>query len=107
MLHGDCKYCDWIVTTAFYAALHFVEHKLFHPPITPFPSLGDAKISYGAISYHKAREYVIADHFPEIKAAYAFLSKESHTSRYIDYHTTKPTADKARSSLAHIKKKCK
>jgi hypothetical protein len=28
-LHKDGKYCDWVVTTAFYSALHYVQHEIF------------------------------------------------------------------------------
>jgi len=32
LLHTNGNYCDWVVTTAFYSALHFVQHEIF--PIT-------------------------------------------------------------------------
>ena len=28
-LFKDGKYCDWVVTTAFYSALHYVQHEIF------------------------------------------------------------------------------
>lgn len=105
-LHGDKSFYDWVVTTAFYSALHYVEHKLFHPPSTPHRSLGDAKRHYAVSSFHKARQYLIQDYFQDIETQYVFLTKESHTSRYIDYNTRPATAEQARTKLAFIKGKC-
>jgi len=28
-LHKDGNYCDWVVTTAFYSALHYLQHEIF------------------------------------------------------------------------------
>ncbi len=46
-LSKESRYSDWVITTAFYSAVHFVEHKIF--PIKGFKS---KRIEYDFTSFN-------------------------------------------------------
>jgi len=102
------KYHDWAVTTAFYSALHFVQFKMFEMKggSMPFTTLEEAKAHYRCHSLHRVRQSLIADHFPEVMADYAFLEKNSKTARYLNYTTSLGRAKQAKQRLGNIKKHC-
>lgn len=103
---GDCN--DWIITTAFYAALHFTASVLF--------PLQDTRGSYNTINQyyaknekdcqnlHDAQIKLIHRQFPGIADAYEHLHDMSHNARYIDYDVESLGAQLAKSYLKKIKK---
>lgn len=101
-------YYDWVATTAFYSALHYVQHRLFEvtPSLCPYTTLEAAKAHYGCHSLHKVRQHLITDHFAIVSVDYSFLEKTSRTARYLNYGTSKEKAAKARQRLENIKKHC-
>ena len=103
---GECN--DWIVTTAFYAALHFTASRLF-----PFR---DAKGKYDSInqyfnankekclSKHDAQVQLVHEKMPGIGDAYEHLYETSQNARYVDYQIEEIGAKLAREYLKKIKK---
>lgn len=48
------RFNDWVVTTAFYSALHFIQHELF-PLINAGKSYPDLNIYYGSVLRKKQK----------------------------------------------------
>lgn len=100
---------DWVVTTAFYSSIHFVEHKLF--PLTTtsgkvFTDLTNAHRSLRLGSPHATRKSLIAQYLPQLKAAYGFLDSTSRNARYVNYKISDAKASKCRSRLTLVKQHC-
>src|ERR1051326_8009484 len=83
-------YNDWVVTTAFYSAIHFIEHKLFDKP---FDYGGkkliniDAAHNYIRItkSKHETRGILVTHANLEFAHEYLYLEKACKNARYINY----------------------
>lgn len=117
-LSKELEHSDWVITTAFYSAIHFVEHKIF--PIRGLQSKG---ITYdftsfngyydfyssnkeGKISQHKARADLVEAYLPEIAPQFNELKDLCHNARYVDYEFDDDVAQKAKESLEKIEKYC-
>lgn len=111
-LSENSKYHDWVVTTAFYSALHFVQHQIF-------PLLRDG-ITYKSFddyytralkgkkpSKHKATITLVSQELPEIGSHYQFLYDNSWTARYRSYNIAEAIANLCRKKLEVIKEHCK
>ena len=110
LLHGG-RWPDWVVTTAFYSALHTVREKLF-------------PLSVGDVTYTHFEDYCVEDHpgarqdkhqvllslvFENLRPAYdsyRFLLYESKKARYNTYCTPPPLAVKSRQHLEVVKSHC-
>ncbi len=106
-LYENGRYPDWVLTTAFYAALHYVEHLLFKGPVplTPYRSIRAAQDHYRAVK-HEARQYLLDDHQPEIADKYRYLHQMSHNARYIDYQVSGDAVRLCRLYLNDIREFC-
>ena len=108
---------DWIITTAFYTAYHFVAYKVF-----PFqvPSLEGKQTTINTVdeyhNYKKAIQRNISKHelladlveknCPEISPDYDWLLDMSMKARYYYYYQDKDIAGKAVGLMKVIKKYC-
>lgn len=107
-------FADWIITTSFYAALHYVSYLIF-----PFEAsaLGK-KIIIENIDHHsnfdnpkrKSKHELLSDlvskKCPAISEEYDWLLDMSMTARYKYYQHDIEIANKARNLMQTIKKKC-
>ena len=111
----DQDLSDWVVTTAFYAALHFVSYKIF--PFDIKASSGNAiKIenidqyknfhSSQNLSRHHHLANLVAKYCPPIHPEYDWLLSLSMTARYDHYQTQKEVAEKAIRLMRTIKNHC-
>ncbi len=103
-LNREGGFNDWVVTTAFYAALHFVHSKLFGKPgesfHTYFNSLGPSKSN-------KHRETInLVYSRTKFGAEYEHLHDMSHTARYRNYQISKTMVDASTRNLSIIKANC-
>jgi hypothetical protein len=105
---GDCH--DWVVTTAFYSAIHYLESTIF-----PFEHNGmQIRSLEGAFnkdelkrsSKHATRGHIIGLKLSTQYAAYKFLQDNSQTARYVNYRIAKPVADAALLHLSGIIAAC-
>lgn len=109
------EYSDWIITTAFYTALHFVSYEIF--PFTLKGKEQDAKgIIIGSVFqyqhllglWRKSRHKITGDLCeklcPEIASDYARLYDMSANARYTNYRQPIEVANKSRAILLMIKK---
>jgi hypothetical protein len=114
-LKADGLYLDWVVTTAFYAALHFLKHKAF-----PLNEDGQTHADFDSYcNYLKKRHHInstIHPHevlrslaerrFPKITVEYENLFDLCRTARYHNYKLDERFVKEALNDLAAIKKFC-
>jgi len=102
-------YADWVVITAFYSAIQFVEHKIF--PLTEgghtFQNMDQYFISVRHIQpprdKHTWRKDLVASTCSDISAAYNWLLSTCNTARYSNYQFFKPR-DVTNQAFEHLKK---
>ncbi|MGR3179305.1 MAG: hypothetical protein ACUZ8E_14740 [Candidatus Anammoxibacter sp.] len=110
------KYPDWVITTAFYSSIHFIEHKLF-PLSVNYNGTDIEYATFDNYCYfhktairkenpHKIRERLVADKLPTIAFYYKQLKSLSFTARYRNYKHSPDIANKAKSYLNEIKEYC-
>jgi len=112
MLLQTKKYNDWVVTTAFYSAIHFIECKLFPCKIKgkdykTFNLYYDNAIKTYQLSKHSLKAKLIFEMLPEIDPHYRWLKDACQTARYIDYTVTNGQAEASNKYLKIIKRTCK
>lgn len=106
LLLNNGNFNDWVVTTAFYAALHF---SLAH--IFPLEEDGESFQSVDAykqvkklsISKHAITKNLVKKKIREVSANYNWLWDACYTARYKNYLVDKAKAEKAVSFLNLIK----
>lgn len=108
-------FSDWIITTAFYASLQFVTHKIF-PFETSSISGGKTKINsiedfHNYQSNRNAnKHHLLADlvgkHCIEISEDYDWLLDFCMKARYVQYQYPVEIGNKARTLMKKIKKHC-
>ncbi|MBS1669148.1 MAG: hypothetical protein JST58_17365 [Bacteroidetes bacterium] len=109
------EFCDWIITTAFYSALHFIEYKIFpfeHEIAgnkVTFRNVGEYKlITKSPKSAHDLRHDLVIWHCQEIEMAYKFLLDSCWNARYYNYKLSNPAIaiGFAKTYLKSIKEHC-
>ncbi len=113
-LKKKAEFIDWRVTTAFYAALHFVEHKLFPLTVTfagkeqSFRSIEEYRNFYGKRSKHQARIHAVKNNIKGCRTEYKELFDLSMQARYRNYQfdNSKRVDRKIERCLTGIKKAC-
>lgn len=115
-LNQKAEFADWIITTAFYAALHYTRHYLFpiHLTINNKVKLFDdfdkcyhyCKHNGENKDKHTFLLNLIEDNCEEIADDYNYLLDMSKNARYINYNHDRATAQAARQSLLNIKNYC-
>lgn len=112
-LLANGQYNDWVVTSAFYSALHFVYHQLF--PLTiqgtihpDFNAYYDSEIKNKRVnlSKHAATVDLGSKELSACYGAYKGLYDMCMYSRYNNYRTTPHKARVAKSNLDMIKRNC-
>lgn len=90
----NTKHYDWIVTIAFYSALHLIEMEIFN----------SEEISREHTDNHKQRTKIIKDccEFKNIEAAYQQLNTRSWHARYTGFHTNEKHAKRMMQNLEII-----
>lgn len=102
-------YYDWVITTAFYSAIHFVEDKILPCKVHSIPckNISDVKNAYRMNGRHSSRERLVFDNLPlKVAAKYKWLDDKSRYSRYTTFKVTTTEADKAQQYLKEIHDVC-
>lgn len=109
-LQKNGQYNDWVITTAFYSALHYTQHKLF--PFTYnqisyncFNDYYNAK-KINKITKHKCMIKLVEQNIPTIRARYRWLYDCCMNARYSNYNVSPQKAKKASTYMTDIKKVC-
>lgn len=99
---------DWVVTTAFYACIHFVEHKIFPSKIDDedfdcFEDYCDHQHNKvkNSMSKHSLKADLVKKRIPGVSSQYRWLKEACMNSRYTNYIVSD---DKAKSSNIIMKK---
>lgn len=106
---NERNYWDWVVTTAFYAALHYVRYQMF--PLGGHPNF-DAyyNVTYSSRRHrpgkHKVTSQLVQQHLPRAIGAYNALKNAAWTARYDNYQTTEGEAKAAITRLQMVKGCC-
>ena len=122
-LHNEktCKYldkkpefADWVITTAFYSALHFVRFKIF--PVTLIKNGKNIKVkdfeNYFRInnpldvSKHSLLSDLVEEKHSEIADDYNKLRDISWSARYSNYKYSREISNDAKKRLQKIKDYC-
>lgn len=101
----DVKCNDWIVTTAFYSAVHFFDHLLFDFKLnddTTFKNLDEAHKHFRSQSKHQTRGILISRKHNALYKDYFFLQNECFNARYKNYDVHDNIAKKAIAKLERI-----
>ena len=109
-LLSDGRFFDWVVTTAFYSALHLVQEEIF-------PFTDDEKYTYSSfeqyfsksleegvkISKHQSTIKLVEQRINGAGNLYRSLHDMCRTCRYRNYHVSSKKANVAKSYLDKIR----
>lgn len=115
LLNIEKKYQDWIITTAFYASLHFVSYKIF-PFKNPIKDSADILIStieewqsfksYTSNKRHDLLAELVSKYCSDISEKYDWLLSTAKTSRYHQFKFDIIISNRAVDYMKAIKKSC-
>jgi len=112
-LNTSGNYNDWVITTAFYSAMHFVQYKIFPLSINTvnYNTLSDYyRLISGnmpaRISKHEAIKKLVSRELPVLNRSYRRLFDLCHTARYVDYQSSSRITTEARNHLNSIRSFC-
>lgn len=96
-LRKNLDYIDWVITVAFYTALHYVENEIFPCVIKiggkdkEFDSLEEYHDYFGGgRSLHATRKKAVKEKLPTCRSAYEGLFNLCMTARYHQYKYDEP-----------------
>ncbi len=115
-LYNSRKFSDWVITTAFYSAIHLVQHKIFPFSIT----YQDTELHFDTFAKysefykksnkndndHKIMLNLVIGILPTIRPDYRFLKDAAYNARYQDYQVSLKIVEKAKVCLDKIKDSC-
>ena len=106
-LGRSADFGDWVITTAFYSAMHYVRHLMVPIMIegdvyNDFESLFAKRKSMMEGRHGFMKSYVVSN-FPEIAFEYSRLHDMSTTARYSNYVYTREQANMAKGYMENIK----
>jgi len=106
----DMECNDWVVTTAFYSAIHFIDHVLF--PLEAgnetYKSIREAHNNRSGIaaSEHQTRSRLVNLYKQDLNKEYKYLLDACHLARYNNYIIHPQIANTCYNYLEKIKKVC-
>jgi len=100
------KFNDWVVTTAFYSALHFVQHEIF-PLTDDGKTYSDLNQFYDKVlkkknkrlTKHNATIQLVNSKLSKCSPYYRWLHDACMTARYTNYNVSSNKAKQARDYL--------
>lgn len=104
---GECN--DWVVTTAFYSSLHYVQYEIFpfHDGVRDYSSFDSYYNTYKFIgkrpTRHEATVDLVGEHLPDCVDSYRFLYENCMTARYRKYFIPESISKKSIEHLDNIK----
>lgn len=104
------EYNDWVITTAFYSALHYVQESLFplieeEKKFEEFTSYYNLKnTGENSISKHALTKKLVKEKLPQISSYYRWLFDQCQTARYHNYKVDEIAATLALKQLKELKK---
>jgi hypothetical protein len=109
ILLKDGNFNDWVITTAFYSAIHLVDHQIFPRTIGGEAEFGSFMQYLHRKSFqkppHEVRADLVAEYLP-CSSAFNWLLDACHNARYNQYEVPPEFPKRARGCLDSIKKAC-
>ncbi|AJH16407.1 hypothetical protein [Myroides profundi] len=107
-LYQEGEFLDWANTTAFYAALHYVQSKLLPNVYNGVycESIDNVYIALNTKGKHEATCELVKVGLPSIAEKYSYLMNCSFTARYKSYIVHKEQAKLCQKFLSCIKDEC-
>ncbi len=104
----DISCNDWIVTTAFYSAIHFLDHIIFPMEYNgnKFDNINEAHKVLRKHSKHQTREFLVNEKLRSQAANYSFLMSQCWDARYNNYDVNAAISNLAVKKLNDIRKEC-
>ena len=110
-LFANSEFYDWVITTAFYSALHYVHHEIFPVTIGTFryENCEDyfsflQSLKEKNINKHSETLRLVQNYIPKALRYYRSLFDLCKNARYHDYNIGKKKAVSAKEALINIKK---
>lgn len=114
------EYNDWVITTAFYSGMKFLEDKLFpktynhpikHQEEKEYKTFSSYTRDFGRVlglNKHRIMSELIEEHVddPDIVNSYEDLKQSCHTARYINYEVGEDRVKMAIEAVESIKNHC-
>ena len=107
-LIADGNYRDWIITTAFYSSLHYVQNEIF--PLTvgedTYPNFNtyfNLVLKPKSQSKHSGTKDLVKTHITPAFSQYRWLFDACMNARYSNYAISKQKALQAKSNLKALK----
>jgi len=104
------EFNDWVVTTAFYSAMHYLQYELFPKTINgikylDFETYYDKEVKHKkiGINKHAAMSLLVSEHLLSAAPFYRQLLDSCWNARYKDYQISYIIAQKARENLTNLK----
>lgn len=110
LLNNSEEYAnDWIITTAFYSALHFLDYYLY-----PYENFNSFQENYrflknqpnNNISQHQCRLNIISVRAKNLSSFFKLLYDASRNARYYDYKIDDKSTKNALNALKQIESLC-
>jgi hypothetical protein len=96
-LKTKAEFTDWVVTTTFYSAVHFIEHFVFpfdheeNGVTHKLKSIADyQRLRKSAKSKHELRHDLVIWKCPDLEVAFKWLYDTCYNARYFDYELPNP-----------------
>lgn len=107
-LYQEGEFLDWANTTAFYAALHYVQYKLLPNIYNGLycESIDQVYTALNTKGKHEATCELVKVGLPDITIEYSYLMNSSFTARYKSYIVHKEQAKLCQKFLQKIMKAC-
>lgn len=107
------RFNDWVVTTAFYACIHFVEFKIFpckidHIDFDNFEDYCNYQHNHKSnpLSKHSLKVNLVSQKIPAISLQYRWLKDACNNSRYTNYSVSDEKARHSHLIMQKIKEAC-
>lgn len=112
LIHSTGKYPDWVVTTAYYSAIYYIDNQIFPLTVGQEPVYATfnqfLNRNRGGGKPHEIRLDLVNKHLPECTKDLTWLFETCDGARYNRYNGVTPEiATMARDALQRIKKVCK
>lgn len=107
-LFEEREYLDWANTTAFYSALHYVQHKLLPSSYNGVhcECIDDVKKALNCKGKHEATNTMVQIGISSVSNEYSFLMNLSFTARYTYYNVDEEHSKLCQKFLKKIKDAC-
>ena len=114
ILHQMQRFPDWVITTSFYASLHFVSYRIFpfeHSPKGVRVTINNMEQwqsfkSYASNKRHTLLKELVSKYCPRVSAEYEWLLTMSMAARYYSYQFEVEIVNKAVACMKQIKRNC-